>query len=275
MKNQRLQFVLFTLAVAGAASLLINQQPVTASPVYQDLPTGTPLQVVLPTALPILPTTTPLANVVPIERTPTPEGAAYLEAITEANVRSQADPESERLGTIRAGEQYTVIGRYFRWYQFQYSQSASGTGWVFDELVNVSGNINNIPDLSATAPTPDVAAIQSIGTLAQITQTPGGVLTATANVGVVPLPLEANGSASVLPQDLIATVLPTFTVPANVAAPNTNATSSEGGAIIATPQLIQDQSSDIVLPSRIPPIVPILLLGGAGMLGLLISSSRR
>ena len=276
MKNQRLQFGFFALVIAGACFLRVNEQHVTASPSPQELPTATPLQVSLPTPLPILPTATSLVNnVVPVERSPTPEGAAYLEAITEANVRSQADPESERLGTIRAGEQYTVIGRYFRWYQFQYSQSASGTGWVFDELVNVSGNTNNIPDLSATTPTPDIAALQNSNTLAQITQTPGGVLTATANVGVVPLPLPTNNGASVLPQDLAATILPTFTVPANVAVPNTSVTSSEGDGIIATPQLTEAQSSEIVLPSRIPPIVPILLLGGVGMLGLLISSSRR
>lgn len=279
MNKHRVRSILLTTItfILAGYFLTANQEPLSASPSFQDLPTATPVQVSLPTQLPLLPTATPLTNsVVPIERSPTPQGAAYLEAITEANVRSQPDPESERLGTIRAGEQYTVIGQYFRWYQFQYNQSASGTGWVFDELVNIGGNTSNITDLTLMTPTPDVAAIQANSTLSLITQTPGGVLTATASVGIVPLPLATNadGSGLLPPPDTIATVLPTFTVPPNIAAPNPSIQSNSTESI-ETPQSLILPNENITLPSRIPPILPILLLGGAGILGLLISSARR
>lgn len=276
MKMHQLRSILFitiTIILTGYV-LAFNEQSLYA----QDLPTSTPVQVSLPTQIPLLPTATPLTNaVVPVERSPTPQGAAYLEAITEANVRSQPDPESERLGTIRAGEQYTVIGQYFRWYQFQYNQSASGTGWVFDELVNIGGNASNITDLTLMTPTPDAAALQANSTLALITQTPGGVLTATAGVGALPLPLATNANGSSVlpdPSDLLETVLPTFTVPPNIAVPIPSSQPSLTGNG-ETPQPLILPIEDIALPSRIPPIVPILLLGGAGILGLMISSARR
>ncbi len=279
MNKYRRTIGIFTIILLLGMVFTVFQTPLFASPSFQELPTATPVQVSLPTQLPVLPTATPQTNaVVPIERSPTPAGAAFLEAITEANVRSEPDPESERLGSIRAGEQYTVIGQYFRWYQFQYTQSASGTGWVFDELVTVSGNTANITDLSATTPTPDAAAAQISSTLALITQTPGGVLTATAGVGALPLPLVTNADgSSVLPPDsnLGATMLPTFTAPPNIAIPNLSGQDANSPETTETPQPSILPLEDIVLPSRIPPIVPILLLGGAGILGLAITSARR
>ncbi len=256
--------------------MMTNGQ-VYAAPAQQNAPTATPVLLSLPSPLPILPTNPVEPNNVPIVRSPTPEGGAYLEALTEANVRSEPDPESERLGTIRAGDQYAVLGRYYRWYQFQFNQSPSGTGWVFDELVNVTGNTNGIADLTVGTSTPDVAGAQIGATLALITRTPGGILTATAGVGIIPLPLEANIDTD-LPVDGNANLsdipLPTFTAPANVAPINGTAQSADGSLINST----EEPSANIVdinLPSSIPPILPILVLGGFGILGLFVSSSRR
>lgn len=261
-------------AAAITLIILIRVMPLitVASPSSQSIPTATFVQVDLPTPLPIVPTATNASSVNPIERTATPEGLAFLEAITEANVRAQADPDSERLGTIRTGEQYIVIGRYFRWYQFQYNQSPSGTGWVFDELVQISGNENNIRDLSVSTPTVDLAASEISGTIAFITQTPGGLMTATAGAGVIPLPIATgenltSGTGNPL---ISTTLLPTFTAPPNFVP---LATIAEGNNSVVPTGI--PRSSDNLEMSRIPPILPIVLLGGAGMLGLLISSKRR
>lgn len=275
--KQRSWILIFVIA-----GFLIFRGRVEAEPALQTGPTATPVQASLPTPLPLIPADIPGATNIPITRTPTPEGAALLEAITEANVRSQADPESDRLGTIRAGDSYTVIGRYFRWYQFQYDQSPSGTGWVFDELVTIKGNPDRIPDLSLATPTPDVNALQANSTLVVLTQTPGGVLTATAGVGALPLPIEssANNSGSTVdtsPNILVVgsqTPLPTFTIPPNLGAVSPPIVSSSGTPS-ENPTASTVQISDFVIPSRIPPILPILVLGGVGILGLLISSLRK
>ena len=269
----------FWLVILGLAGFVILHGQVAAEPAQQTGPTATAVQVVLPTALPILPTDSQgtLNNSNPsITRTPTPEASALLEALTEANVRSQPDPNSDRLGTIRAGDTYTVIGQYYHWYEFQFDQSPSGTGWVFDELVNVTGNTNRIPDLTQGTPTPDVGAQQANSTLVVLTQTPGGLLTATAGVGVLPLPIESSGGSSSASNLTVGspTPLPTFTVPANLGAPPVESQPTNGtvdpNAIVSSPQNI-----DVAASSRIPPILPILVLGGAGILGLIISSLRK
>ncbi len=256
-------------------SIFTFKSHVIAEYALQTAPTATPVQVSLPTPLPLIPADAQGSTAVPITRTPTPEGAALLEAITEANVRSQPDPESDRLGTIRAGDTYNVVGRYYHWYQFQYDQSPSGTGWVFDELVNISGNVNRIPDLTIGTPTPNIDAQLANSTLVLLTQTPGGLLTATAGVGALPLPIQSSDSNNSSINILAAgsqTPLPTFTAPPNLAL------NAQPLAINGTPApnpTIEDIQQDIAVPSRIPPILPILVLGGAGILGLLVSSLRK
>jgi len=274
--KQNLRFL-----VLGLAVFLVLRGYTGAEPARQTIPTATPVQVSLPTPLPLVPANVPGATNVSVTRTPTPEASASLEAITEANVRSQPDPESDRLGTIRAGDSYTVIGRYYRWYQFQYNQSPSGTGWVFEELVKITGNVDRIPDLSLGTPTPDVNALQANSTLVVLTQTPGGVLTATAGVGALPLPVESSGSntgiAGNSSPNILAvgsqTPLPTYTVPPNLGVISPQPAAS--GTPLNNAAASTVQTSDFVIPSRIPPILPILILGGAGILGLVISSLRK
>lgn len=237
---------------------------------------ATPVPINLPSPLPFvtqIPQTTATAT-----RTPTPLGAALLEALTEANVRAQPDTESERLGTIRAGDLYPVIGRYFRWYQFQYDQSPSGTGWVFDELVQIIGDENTITDLNEEAvPTIDPVFAGQTATLEAITQTPGGILTATAVGEQIPLPIPSNQQQ---PETGIvgaadSGLLPTFTFPPNVVAlaPTNVVTESSGGE--AETGDISQGLGNITIPTTLPPIAPILVLGLLGIIGLFISSFRR
>ncbi len=266
-------------------TLLVFSGNVGAEPAQENLPTATPVQVNLPTPLPIIPTDSQdtTDTISSTTRTPTPEGSALLEAITEANVRSQPDPESDRLGTIRAGDIYTVVGRYFKWYEFQYNQSPNGIGWVFDELVNITGNTDSIPDLTLGTPTPGVSAQQASSTLVVLTQTPGGILTATAGVGAIPLPIESSVGRNATAADLPGlpnltgggpTSLPTFTPPPNLASVSLTIQLSDESAVGGVSTDIP-KSSDVITPSRIPPILPILVLGGIGILGLIISSIRK
>jgi len=192
--------------------------------------------------------------------TPVPPSAALLEAKEIANVRAEPSTEAAQLGTIRVGETYRVIGRYVRWLQFEFPQAPNGRGWVYDELVNITGDASSIPDIDLAA---QVAADPLLDGLTQtqsaITQTPGGGLTATvvARIGVI--------STNETPTREI---LPTFTFPPEIVAiaPTT------GAAQVATPQPANVPLAD---GASLPPLVPILVLGGLGLIGLALSSLRR
>jgi hypothetical protein len=217
-----------------------------------------------------LPATVALVTATPT-RTPTPIGMVILEAITEANVRAEPDPESERLGTIHAGEIYTVLGRYFRWIQFQYDTSPNGRGWVFEELVTITGDLSAVDDLAAAPqPTVDPIILGATETQAAITQTPGGLLTATANARIIPAPVAVEGSNVLEGTEEVGIIsaLPTFTYPPDVLTPAV--TSETFSTPTPSPDLLPISVSD-----GVPPIVPILLLGGLGLLGLAVSSIRR
>ncbi len=237
---------------------------------------ATPASIILPSPLPL---TTQQLITPTATYTPTPPGPVLLEALTEANVRAQADPGAELLGTIRAGDVYPVIGRYYRWYQFQYDTSPSGTGWVFDELVQITGDESKILDLSDNAlPTTDGTAVASTQTQEVITQTPGGILTATSASQVIPLPVEpGNVSAGVAPLSSdpgAVAVLPTFTFPPDVP-PIVPDSALRSDQILDGTATLTPNSLEFSVAEGLPPLAPILILGGLGLLGLVISSIRR
>lgn len=266
--------------VAGVRADEVRQVPVSPTPVSISIPSPIPFGAATQAGPAAAPTLT---------RTPTSVGPAMLQAITEANVRAEPDPESERLGTIRAGDLYPVIGRYFRWLQFQYDQSPSGTGWVFDELVEIVGDASVIRDLSEEAvPTTDPVLLEQTATAEAITLVPGGAQTATANARVISIPAPplpglpsgADTTGITSPEDTAEalslpvgpTLLPTFTFPPNFV-PATP-TEPVAVAVAATPTIALDPAL-LPSPGSMPPIVPILLLGAMGVLGLAISSFRR
>lgn len=201
-------------------------------------------------------------------RTPTPLGVALLEAKEFANVRAEPSTESAQLGTIRLGETYNVIGRYISWIQFQYPPSPTGRGWVFGELVNLSGNIDNIPEIDPYAGQSqlDAAAIGATSTQGVLTMTPGGVLTATAVSGMMAQP----GMVTATPEGASG-ILPTFTFP-----PGMIAMAPTIGAEVS-PESTDALSAPIPATNNngVPPIAPILILGAVGLLGLVINSLRR
>ncbi len=252
----------FPLALTGAL-LLFTVLWVSASPQLQDVP-ATPAQINLSPVAPEVqaqdsggPTPT---------RTATQPGIALLEAKDFANVRADPSTDSAQLGQIKAGEQYNVIGRYVSWIQFQFPTSPTGKGWVFGDLVNLTGNIDNIPDIDPFA-NEQVDSVSSGATATQsvLTQTPGGILTATILARIVipqgtPAPADSGTHE----------ILPTFTYPPGMIpiAPSPGAPVSTASPDAAA--LLPTSNSN-----NLPPIVPILVLGGIGLLGLALSSLRR
>lgn len=224
----------------------------------QEGPTATPAQINLSTAIPATQAQQQNATAT---WTPQPAAQVFLEALDEANVRAQADTDASRLGTIRAGELYVVTARYFEWYQFEYPPSPNGLGWVFGQLVNVTGDASTIPVLELDAqPTIDPRAVEMTSTMQAITQTPGGLLTATANFNLqAGQPIQ--GSA---PQSM-----PTFTYPPDVVSGPPTAGPTP------TMELEAAGTSDVsATAGGLPPIIPIAILLGFGLLGLIIGGIR-
>jgi uncharacterized protein YgiM (DUF1202 family) len=241
----RLLKVLVSLAALAAVHMAVAQ-PSTATPAPLQLPTDAPQieEIAGATAT----------------WTPTPEGQVMVEAIDFVNVRTDPDTNSAALGQIRAGDLYPATARNFEWIQIQFD--AARRGWVYSDLVNVTGSLESLPDLVEAPVTSEVTEeLSGENALAVITLTPGGLLTATAGARL-------NAGTGGLPAST-GEVLPTFTYPPGVAvgAPVVTDTNSEPTADNAP--VVANPSGDM------PPIVPILALGGLGILGLALSSLRR
>ncbi len=243
---------IFAIVIALIGAGGVAAQDVEPTPLIINLSPAAPAQVQEGQS-PLLPTET---------RTPTPPPAnlVQLEAREFANVRAEPSTDSAQLGTIRVGDQYNVIGRYVSWIQFQFPASPNGRGWVYGELVDLTGDIAALPELDPfAAPAADDAALSVDSTLTALEATPGGVLTATADAQSVienPEPLAGSG------------VMPTFTYPPNLVAMAPTQASQLASELEAPPALTP------VLDGGIPPIVPILVLGGLGLVGLAISALR-
>ncbi|MEM6526733.1 MAG: hypothetical protein AAF653_00485 [Chloroflexota bacterium] len=202
--------------------------------------------------------------------TATPRGITMLEPVSEVNVRTSPEiAEDNQIGVIRAGERYMVVGQYFNWVQFQYDLAPNQRAWVYRDLVTIIGDEAGIPTLVPDATeTPEQVSLGVTQTQQAILAQPGGVLTITAQARVIELPdgaLEQNGEAGSQAVTSNITPQPTFTYPP--------------GVQVGLPEL--EVTREIVLDtaignteSPIAPIVPILVLGGAGMLGLLLSVLR-
>lgn len=69
------------------------------------------------------------------------------EAIGQANLRANTDVEAERIGEIASGTRYPVLGRseFYPWLLLGDPVTNQPIGWVFAELVNVTGSVNSLP----------------------------------------------------------------------------------------------------------------------------------
>ena len=229
-----------------STSLSILLLLVTAGPISaQTRPSATPVSAILlsptPESLQVaVPSITPIPS-------PTSVPSARLQALESAgsvNVRALPDIESDIQGTIAHGTEYPVVRNYFRWYELLYDLSPNGRAWVYGDLVTITGErsrIEIIDNLNAIALAGEGVGEQS------------GADERTIEISTV----RAGSARSV---ELVnATALPTFTY-APTQAPFTQ-------------QIVSNVAGDQA-NSELPPIVPILALGGFGLFGLLISLIR-
>jgi uncharacterized protein YraI len=196
--------------------------------------------------------------------TPSPPPPAVAQVTDQVNVRAEPSTDAAILGVIRPGEAYNITGRWFEWVQIQFVSSPNGRGWVFGQLVTIVGDEAAIPNIDLNAqPTLDPTIVGATLTLEIVTRTPGGLLTATAQNREISLAGE--GAESLVGAG---TPLPTFTYPPGlVFAPTQAVSETELTPRETTPR--PDETGGI------PPIVPIALLGGLGLLGLVVGTLRR
>lgn len=256
IRTRRLATLLVLAALLTSATLARAYHPSPADDpgqlARQLSPTAVPLQFPTPSPTAGPPTETPT-------RTPTQGSGALVEPISpDTNVRAEPDITANRLGQIQPGTQYRVLGKRFEWYQIEYINSPSGTGWVHNSVVTVIGDEATIPEISLESiPTIDPAFLDQQRTFEAIANTPGAAATLTAQALTTPIGVftAAPAGDTLVP----GAPLPTFThppyTPTPIAFPRVNPPTAESGGI--------------------PPLVPILALGALGLMGLLVSIMRR
>lgn len=263
--------------IFGVALLIWDLNPIPSF--YAQAPTATPIVVQLasPTPLPVLgsnATATPAPT--PTETPIGPVQVTVAEGQGNVNVRSEADPESDILGVIAPGENYAVTGRYFRWIQFRFPNSPNGLGYVYDELVQLIGDTALIPDLTVVdtaASAQDASSSTDVTSLDLTPVAPGADATATADARILSEPVGVDPNATLSETSLNpdgGVRLPTYTPFPNVG-DLLSAANPEPTATAVQTELINIQET----ASNLPPIVPIVLLGGVGLLGFIISLTRK
>ena len=186
-----------------------------------------------------------------------------LEALSDdTNVRGDADISAAVVGKMYPGFKYPIIGKLFKWYYIEFPDSPSGTGWVYEDVVTVTGDPALITAYDpSTRPDVDPAILANQQTADAITLTPGLAFTITAQSQITPTGILATsageGQGDVPGSD---GRLPTFTFPPYTLTPV---------PVPQTPPVAATQAGGI------PPLLPILGLGALGLMGLLIALLRR
>lgn len=89
-------------------------------------------------------------------------GGATAEAIIEANLRATTDVNSQLLGKIFAGTRYPILAKseFYPWYLLADPINQQPVGWVFAELVTVTGDVSGLPYSTAIVnPNPTPTAV--------------------------------------------------------------------------------------------------------------------
>jgi len=233
----------------------------TTIPIHaQERPSATPIVVKLFTPTPYVERS--VATVTPTF-TPTPASLALLEVREEAgsvNVRTEPGPEADQLGSISFGTLYPVYRQFYSWYEIQYELSPTGYGWIYGGLTDIIGDVGEIQIIENF----DWATPQGVFN-PEPTETlelsEEDILTVTANARIIQIPTSSEDSNATV----ISAVdpIPTFTYPPDVLAQAPTQSAS----------LVRRNTDTST--SSMPPVFPILLLGGVGIIGLLLNSLRR
>ncbi len=121
------------------------------------------------------------------------------EAVGQANLRASAELESDLLGSISSGTRYPVLGRseFYPWVLLADPATQQPIGWVFDDLLDLQGDLYSLPISSLVVgapvlPTPTPAAALPTATLT-------GQTNATTAIPSAPTPVPLTGvTATVL-----------------------------------------------------------------------------
>jgi len=252
-----------------AYGVIYSPAPIQA----QDSPTPIVVQLSSPTPLPVMganATATPLPT-----PTETPIGPVQIQVADgqgNINVRREADPDSDVLGVIAPGESYSVTGRYYRWIQFRFPNSPNGLGYIYDELIQIVGDPSLIPDLTLVETASDTTSSVASGDIAVTPVLPGADASATAAQRILVGPVGVDPNATLSETSLNPTGgvrLPTYT-PAPNLGDLLSAANLEPTATTAIDYVDLRETA-----SNLPPIIPILVLGGLGVLGLFFSLWRK
>jgi len=255
------------LLMSGVTFSLIHAPNTTLA---QENPTPIVVQLASPTPLPVIGAgaiSTPMPT--PTETPVGPVQIQVAEGQGNVNVRRDSDPESDILGVIAPGESYAVTGRYYRWIQFRFPNSPNGLGYIYDELIQIIGDPALIPDLTLVETALDSVSVTGLEVTAVL---PGADATATAaqRVLVGPVGVDPNATLSETSLNPDGGVrLPTYT-PAPNLGDLLSAANLEPTATTASDRIDLRETA-----SNLPPLVPILLLGVIGTLGLFVSLVRK
>ncbi|MGJ3238223.1 MAG: serine hydrolase [Anaerolineae bacterium] len=75
------------------------------------------------------------------------DSGVRAEAQNTVNVRAYPGTDTNILGQMEIGVPYAIVGQHelFPWYLIADVETLAPVGWVFNEIVTVTGNINNVP----------------------------------------------------------------------------------------------------------------------------------
>jgi hypothetical protein len=258
-------YLVTTCIVIAVAWALTQVQPDTVR--AQVRISDTPVPVIIPSSTP-LPTDIAAPTATATATSPIEDTTRIIARVNpgDINVRDEPDTTGNRLGSMESDREYAATGRYFNWIQFQYSTDRQA--WVYADLVDVVGQLSDVPVVDPYT-TPTANPQQSIGTStaqAQL-QAPGGAQTATAESRVLSVPTQnADSNPEGYP--------PTYTPPPNLVERQPTAVLSIAQSP-TPPAGFLDDTLLSVREGRLPPVIPILLLSGFGLFGLLVAVLRR
>jgi hypothetical protein len=277
LNNLRLHFVAFGIIILLLIVVALSKS--AAQEALAQAPSNTPLVFSIPSTSTPQPEITEETITIATASGPGDEFAGpMLQAIQSANVRADGDINAQRLGEIVNGDLYPVTGRAFRWLRIEFDASPTGIGWVYDELVEVIGDESAIPDLTAILlPTANAAVVGATQTIDALTQIPGGIETATASARFLDAPQGLSEAIGGQGEDMEsvsggaapAGPLPTFTYPPNIVA--MAPTEGAPGAGITS----IGETEPLEPTGQLAPVVPISVLIGLGLAGLIIGATRR
>ena len=142
--------------------------PTQVGAAFVDIPTALPSPTVVETQEPVaevpepvvIETEEPVPTPEPTATTPPVEEEVTVTIVQNMNIRTGPGTNYSIAGPGPAGETSPVVGRNAdgSWLQVEYPLTADGTGWVFTELVEVSGNPETVEVVNVDPPA--VAAAQ-------------------------------------------------------------------------------------------------------------------